>query len=95
MRFDQSIEVFVPVGYGEGRPSGMYRGSSKVPAIRVCLSHESAFPAPYDAPSSGAGEDREVDVCVCGVLPRLHLPKKEGEKRGRRIEGRELVKYLV
>ena len=31
-------------------------------------------------------------MCVlCGVLPRLHLPKKEGEKRGRRIEGRELV----
>jgi len=29
-------------------------------------------------------------MCVlCGVLPRLHLPKKEGEKRGRRIEGRE------
>ena len=55
------------------------------------MSHESAFPAPYEAPSSGAGEDREVDVCVCGVLPRLHLPKKEGEKRGRRIEGRELV----
>jgi len=30
-------------------------------------------------------------MCVlCGVLPCLHLPKKEGEKRGRRIEGREL-----
>jgi len=24
VRFDQSIEVFVPVGYGEGPPSGMY-----------------------------------------------------------------------
>jgi len=28
---------------------------------------------------------------LCGVLPRLHLSKKEGEKRGRRIEGRELA----
>ena len=28
---------------------------------------------------------------LCGDLPDLHLPKKEGEKRGRRIEGRELA----
>jgi len=35
-------------------------------------------------------------MCVlCGVLPHLHLPKKEGEKRGRRIEGRELAKGLL
>ena len=25
-----------------------------------------------------------------GVLPGFHLPKKEGEKRGRKIGGREL-----
>jgi len=31
-------------------------------------------------------------ICVlCGDLPDLHFPKKEGEKRGRRIEGRELA----
>jgi len=31
-------------------------------------------------------------MCVLyDVLPCLHLPKKEGEKQGRRIEGRELA----
>jgi len=31
-------------------------------------------------------------ICVlCGDLPDLRLPKKEGEKPGRRIEGRELA----
>jgi len=59
------------------------------------LSHENTFPAPYEAPSSGAGEDRNVDVCVYGGLPHLHLAKKEGEKRGRRIEGRELVILIL
>jgi len=32
------------------------------------LSPENAFPAPYEAPSSGAGEDHEVDVCVVWCL---------------------------
>ena len=61
---DQSIEIFVHVGYGEGPLSGMYWASSKVPASRVCLSNESAFLAPYEASSSGAAEDQEIDMCV-------------------------------
>jgi len=28
-----------------------------------------------------------------GVLSRVHLPKQEGEKRGRKIVGKELVVY--
>jgi len=40
----------------------------------VCLA-KMLFQHPYEAPSSGAGQDREVDLVLCGVLLRLHLPE--------------------
>jgi len=52
------------------------------------------FQHSYEATSSGHVRIVRLMCVLCGVLPRLYLPKKEGEKWGRRIEGRELDKLV-
>ena len=75
MRFDQSIDAFVPLAMARGHQMGVIEVVVRYQLLWcVCLA-KMLFQHPYEAPSSGAGQDREVDLVLCGVLLRLHLPE--------------------
>jgi len=70
VRFDQSIDAFVPLAMARGHQMGVIEVVVRYQlSWSVCLA-KLPFQHPYEAPSSGAGQDREVDlVCMWCFTP--------------------------
>ena len=93
-----------PFGYGERPPDGSYWGSSKVPAIVVCLSREIAFPAPlWSSKFRGrSGSWGWFGVCVvfysAYTFPNRKVKSGVGELREESLgvlisEGHDIIQY--
>jgi len=62
MGFDQSSEVFVPMAMARGHRRADIEVVVGYQPVRCVYPTVRPFQHPYEAPSSGAGQDREIDV---------------------------------
>ena len=62
MGFDQSSEVFVTMAMARGHRRADIEVVVRYQPVRCVYPTVRPFQHPYEAPSSGAGQDREIDV---------------------------------
>jgi len=62
MGFDQGSEVFVPMAMARGHRRADIEVVVGYQPVRCVYPTVRPFQHPYEAPSSGAGQDREIDV---------------------------------
>jgi len=86
MGFDQGSEVFVPMAMARGHQRADIEVLVGYQPVRCVYPTVRPFQHPYEAPSSGAGQDREIDVW-CFTHPYTFPNRKVKSGVGKLREG--------
>ena len=94
MEFGQSSEVFVPMAMARGHQRADIEVVVGYQPVWCIYPMIRPFQHPYEAPSSGAGQDRETDVW-CFTLAYAFPNRKVKSGVGKLREGSLVDQYVV
>jgi len=96
MGFDQSSEGFVPMAMARGHRRADIEVVVGYQPVRCIHPTVRPFQHPYEAPSSGAGQDREIDVwCFTHAYAFPNRKVKSGVGKLREVLGGSLSQSLA